>query len=1316
LKGGKSTTALLILGLLGLPDLASSEARPRPGARTGGFRLYARALGALTVNRVYCGLTATGEICRDSTGSGFAGGGFWPKGTANQYVFNSGFQLAGVIDRAAGFEWAGDTSSATFYNPAGGGDGEPVRPIHNAGDPVDLAGWPAAAWVPKGDASEELFSPLLRERRSASQGDVWWLSWDGNAALASPTTRQHPLGVLLEQRGMGWNFPAGNEDILYFIYTIYNITSTDPAAYAAVRPAMRDILLEKARDFHRLNNQRYGLQIPDDGYAIQDLYVAFAADMDVGDAGLNYASVNLPFALGYTYDRSFSPLPDWTFDPGIFGPPFFAGTGFVGVKFLQSPLNQQGEQLGLTLFGTTVGGGSFEDPSSAEQLYRYFSATLNPALGDSQCNTGNPRITRICFLNNAESGDMRFFQSSGPLTLTPGASGSIVVAYIFAAPVKDPACEPPCAIRPEDPTILTDAGRIVDGVNAIDRLSGYLGFSDANDNGQVEQEEFEVVPGSLLGKARVAQAVFDGGFLLPFAPEPSPFFLIPGDNQVTVLWQPSPSEKAGDPFFTSANLASITPPGGGAPVPNPLYDPNYRQNDVEGYRVYRGRVDSPNSLQLLAQFDYAGTLISDYQGQVNPVPACAPEIGIDAAANPATGIDLCDYDTPAPGAARVKHVDVPLVGPVVQVRLGRRAALATGEAILLGADTAVTGQEGGCLRSGNPAQCDLRDTGVPFVYVDETARNNLRYFYAVTAFDINSFQSGPSSLESPRVAKPVTPVTAASNYQNTGEVAVSMRGRGAALDNTAPVPTIDPGTGRFSGPFPPANDFDFGLGNFVQELIAGPGTFSLTLDSIGLGSAHDNLPSIYHFTAASGGNNTLVSLPILQDQTVVTHTNSTSFPAISPDASLAQRYGGNDQYKLTARMQMNLQGLYYTNAWGRGCVNSAPGFAPSIALRVEGCEYNGQRWFDGPSPETNETVDHPQATHPPNATTNTLTGGSTNAGALSGVANIYIPHSYETLENVYRNVEGALAGVQRAADFNVYWGAGGLVDSVIDVTHNVAVQFSPVIGSSYGILNASASAGGGSKDGRSDVLTNVDMGCVEPWRSFPSVGGSGGIYGCTAPTAYALSQTAIPGPVAFVTGSTSNAPAAAAAPRPGAGFILYLPGTYSVVELAGGALPAAGAVWSLRSYVGSTRGGQGAAGDRGPYTFTPRPRPLTATGVSLQVDFDVINQQVAATETDLEQIHTVPDPYYVTNAFERTTQGKVIKFVNLPAQAIIRIYSSSGILVDLLEHRSETFGGAATWNVLNRNNHVVGSGVYFYHIESGGARRVGRMTIVNFAE
>ena len=73
----------------------------------------------------------------------------------------------------------------------------------------------------------------------------------------------------------------------------------------------------------------------------------------------------------------------------------------------------------------------------------------------------------------------------------------------------------------------------------------------------------------------------------------------------------------------------------------------------------------------------------------------------------------------------------------------------------------------------------------------------------------------------------------------------------------------------------------------------------------------------------------------------------------------------------------------------------------------------------------------------------------------------------------------------------------------------------------------------------------------------------------------------------------------------------------------------------------------------------------------------------------------------------------MIKFVNLPQDAVIRIYSSSGVLVTLLEHHSTTFGGAMDWNVRNRTGRRMASGVYFYHVEAGDARRVGRLTIVN---
>ncbi len=1326
----KAVVVILVAALATLP--ASAHAGPEPGARGRGFRIFARPLGALTINRIYCGLDSSGQVCADSLGSSTIGGGYWPKGTANQYVFNSGLQLAGIIGPDGG-PWASDTTGAFFFDPKGTTpSSEQVQPIYNTQsasdnaficgigsfgcnsgttDPVALA-----ARVPAADANANLYNQLLQGRTAASQGDVWWLSWDGNPGLLAG--RPHPLGVVVEQRGLGWNFPSGNEDIIYFIYTFYNVTSINPADYAAVRPGMREILIQQANTFQQRNEATFGISLPDGGYTITNMFANFSADMDVGSATQNYASVNVPFALGYTYENTFSRFAGWTFDPAIFGAPFFAGTGFVGVKYLKSPV-VNGQEVGLSLFSnTTNGGGDLNDPRDVKQLYRYVSGTLSPAFGDGACNF-NPQTDKICFIRTASPFDMRFFQSSGPLTLAPGEFGSVVVAYLFAAPVAtggSAAC-PTCDIKPGNAAItanLDDPNVVASGVNPIDSITGFLSATDGNGDGVLTQEEFVVVPGSLLGKAKVAQAVFDNQFLLPFAPDAPEFFLIPGDNQVTVMWRPSPSEQGGDPFYAIASQATVLcDPDDvmSGQCPNPLYDPNYREFDVEGYRVYRGRVDAPNALRLLAQFDQIGTVISDYAGQIQPSALCAPELGVT------TNCPIV-YDPIAPGLPRSAHVDVPLVGAITQVKLGDRALLANNEAIILSQDITPNsiGSAGSCAPSICPA---LSDTGVPFVYVDNTVRNNFRYFYSVTAFDINSFQSGPSNLESARVTKPVTPVRPAGNYANAGTLtSVTIEGRGVTLDHNAPLPTIDGATGQFSGPFPAASDWTIGFGDFVAAVLSQPGSFAAHLDSISLGSPYDGIPHLYWWTATSGNNSASFSVAILQTQEIGVRSGATSFSAVPADPALASRYGGGAGYTIPGQVGMSLPGPDYMTIYGRGCVNTRPGFAAAGE-----CTYNGSRWFDGPSPANNETAVDPIAGNGPNFTAFDMSGNYNNAGALTGVTTIFQAQSYQAAQNTYRGTEGAYAAAKRAADFNLYWGAGGLIDSVIDVTHNVPVPFrDSVIGGSWGVLNQSAAQPSGlniSFDRRTE-LTATDMGCVEPLRSLGAAAQSPIVCGTSAlgdGPQYILSNTVIPGPIAmFSLGSTTNARVSAAAANNG--FVLYISGDVFTFELTGGAVPASGTVWSLRQYVGAISGGNGAAGDFGPYVYS-NPEgvmPVTAVGVDLRASFDVVNQVNAPTEANLAQVHTVPDPYYVTSEFEQSTDTKVIKFVNLPQDAVVRIYSSSGVLVNLLEHHSTTFGGALDWNVRNRNNQVVASGVYFYHIESGNARRVGRFTIVNFAQ
>jgi hypothetical protein len=1283
-------TRTVLLGVVGAFALAAvtppevvnaatvtAAARPKPGAPKRSFRLFARSLGAFTVNRVLCGLNADGEVCVDSTNSSTIGGGFWPKGTADQYVFNSGLQIAGIIGSDANPEWQGDTTGAFFFDPKGTTQhGEQVEPIFNTNNPDDLAfiSDPAstdpaalAARVPSGDATADLYNPLLQGRSFASQADVWWLSWDGNPSLNAG--RKHPLGILVEQRGIGWNFPVGNADIIYFVYTFYNVTASDPSVYAAVRPGMRDILAQQGAIFQARNEATFGVTLPDGGYTVNNLFAAFSADMDVAEATVNYSSVNVPFALGYVYAHDFTGAAGWTFDPSIFSPPFFAGSGFVGVKYLKSPV-VNGQEVGLTLFSNTINGGAFNDAQTTTQLYRYLSNNISVAAGDAACNTGNAQQTHICFVNNTAPDDMRFFQSSGPLNLAPGQFGSIVVAYIFAAPVITGSCSGPgsCDLNPGDPRKLSDPAALAVGANPVDSVTGYRGFRSGNP--VVVQDSIDVVPGSLLGKALVAQAVFNNGFLLPFAPETPEFFLIPGDNQVTVLWRPSASETTGDPFFATAS-ALLTPEG----APNPLYDPNYRQFDVEGYRIYRGRVDSPNSLALVAQFDFAGTVINDFTGQVNPTVGCAPELGIRNA-DPTIGCPVA-FDSLVEGVAPTVSNPVPLSGDIVQVKRGERTALATGDAINLKADT-IKG---------------LRDTGVPFTFVDRGVRSNLRYFYAVTAFDINSFQSGPSSIESPRSTKPITPVVPGSNLVSTAVVTHTVEGRSGPVTGT--IPSIDAATGKFSGPFPPADgaNIDF-IGQFVQNIFSGTGTFSATLIGLSLGDARNGIPVGYTYeTSSSTGVLDTVTVGVVQgvdDNTDVTG-ESPPFPGATANDALAAKFGVPAGFVQSGIIHNNTPGYEVLGGWGRGC------FVAGIL--GDNCQFNGPRWFQGP----NETKADPNAGNV--AGTGDATDNN-NAGELPGVLTIQEPQSYTQMTGAARQTDAFLSGGIRAADFNVYWGAAGKVDSVIDITHDVVVPFmADSIGGGWGFLNQSGTTGAGSGDATPGVLSFADFGCVgvfnDPNRQPDQT------LACTAGTVYLLQDTAIPGPVAIYGGAPVQTPVA----RPNPGFGMYLAGYIFMFELAPGAgVPATGTIWTMRSYSGVVNGSAGS------YSFTPSTRPFSALGAVIRVNFDVTNSVAASTKGDLSRVHTVPDPYYVTNQFEQTTTSKIVKFVNLPTDAIIRIYSSSGVLVNLLEHHSGTLGGEEDWNVRNRNNEVVASGVYFFHIEAGDARRVGRFTIVNFTQ
>ena len=1259
----------------------TAAAKPEPGApsRPRARSLFAGSGLLLDANRQVCGLANVGEVCVAFAGSPVGGGGFWPKGTPDQYIFNSGLQLAGIVSPSAGFAWASDTTGAYFFDPRGTqGHGDGVTGIFNSVDPADAAAWPNGAVIR--DAS--LYNGALLGLETISQQDSWVRYWEGDPTFLSG--RSHPMGILVEQRSLAWNYPSGNEDIIYFIFTFYNVTArASSGAYnnATIPAAVQAEIAAIGDNFQNVNEARFGLAIPDGGYEIEDMYAGFGMDADVAVFSQNYSTAVLPFQIGTTYTGTFLPEVGWQFPPDVFGAPFAEAPGFVGVKYLRSPESSPGVQVGLTMFSNSLNSGTgFPDAVGVQQLFRYLSGYLGGP--DLPCTVGGTnyaiaRLRRLCFLATNQA-DARFFQASGPFVLPPGESRSIVVAYIHAAPLAAPlAALPGGGIGGNNiPGVpFTGDSIFIDPtkVRPIDRVMGWVSESDLDGDGEIEQRGdsgFEIVtePRSLLDKALVAQAVYDAQFLLPFSPTAPEFYLVPGDNQVTVVWQPSVTETNGDPYFAIASNPA-----------SPLYDPNFRQTDVEGYRVYRGRTSG--SLELIGQFDYAGSTFTDFTGNFDYGSSCAPELGITA-------------------GCPTFPTDHAIAGNVIQVKNGGRVELASGSVLNLQADTAVSG--------GNSGFPELEDNGVPFAFVDVGVRNSFTYFYTVTAFDVNSFKSGPSSIESPRVTKSTIPRKGAANIAVASLQSGMFGDDNVLLDPSASF-GIDAATGKFTGPPPPTNALVGAFAPLVQQLLpalsleAKIDSLSARTDGDGGCPVSNGLAACYliyvTFTKDGVPQQFVLNEPwpvwVSFDGITNIHTALGAVP-IPADSVSADRFGipqGFAQFNATVEATLR-EYIRFSSFEGQAARRGLIAGTANASLSP-----GGSRWFTG----TAETENHP--------------GYGIRVGHLTGVDTVWAPINHTDVDpgtagaQIYANSGElqcfgyAFAGLSRMADVAVTWGAGGQIASVRDVTHHVNVLFKTDYGASFGFVGDFN--GNGYIDLRDFNYTNI---------------GSQWFNGATQPAGLGCAHTD-PGPAGrrallaqptMLPVSVENVPSAGT----GTGFGLYINGERYIFRLTGGTPPAAGTVWTLRTYAGTVRSSTATLGSFTPsgYSYSPTDRNPIIPG--LKVVFNVAGSTDVTAEdaATLSNVHTVPDPYYVTSSLEFTANNKTVNFVNLPPQALIRIYSASGILVQVLAHNDPTLGGQASWNLRNRNNQFVASGVYFYHVETpSGQTKVGRFTIVNFA-
>jgi hypothetical protein len=1275
----------------GAAPAGSRASAVRPYAGSSAFRLFAGSRNVLlAANRVSCNVNNVGHTCVSPTGSAVYGGGSWPRGTGDQYIFNGGLQVAAIVPPDAGFAWAGDTVGAYFMD--GRGDqqvGQALEGLFDSRRASDWIGWPAAATV----RDTSLFDVSLIGRRAASDQDTWVRYWDGSL---NSSGRQHAMGLVVDQRTLVFSRPWANRDIVYFIYRLINATSREPASYRGLEDAgyaegeLAQLADLGSRFQHTAEAADPALQVPDTGFSFSNLYVGYDQDPDIGNAGFNVSTAILPFAMGLAYKADFNE-PTWEYPADAFSAPAFAqAPGLTGAAFLQSLKNPtSGSAYGITIWTSYGDAPPFTYPIGTSQLYRYLAGSPSPATGDGSCYVPDPLSRHVCYPIQAPV-DAHYMQSTGPVTLRPGEGATVVMALVFAAPVDtEPASGSGTYALPAfslAPYVTPGIGTMAPGypataeslaalgsvqVRPVERAAGWAGFSDANGDGRIEPEEVRTVPYSLLHKAQVAQAVFQSRFLVPEAPEPPVFFAVPGDGKVTIAWQKSITEVAGDPYFAVASQPT-----------SPLYDPDYRQFDVEGYRVWRGR--SAGDLRLVAQFDHEGTVFTDYTGQFWYGSQCAPELGITAACP--------SFPNP-----------VPLAGNVIQVPPGGRVRLANGSIALFRSDTAVTGGA-----SGLPS---LTDTSVPFVFVDQPLQNGFAYFYSVTAFDVNSIASGYSSLESPMVVKAATPRAASSNAQGAQLVTGVFGGDGTPLQPTAPWPAIDPATGTFGGPIPPANGASIRLLAGIPEAMP-PGDYAVRVDSIGPGfvaAFFATYPRLY--LTVMGGEDTLtsvfsLSVPAYGAPTALDSVTAT-LRLVPYDSSRARLLGlaFTQDVRMLTRFSWLVTPLS-ANGVGNALIAGrygVPGDAAGEASRY----LLHSRWFDE------------GGTEPPQPTIDPYGSASRTNGALTGVSLIYSPLAYRVevgTSIASHQINASARGVQYAAaswypaDIVVTWGAGGAL-TVRDSTHRTDLPFKKSLQVGWGFVNERAFgpagiAAGDLDDGTGAVQIGV-AGYHHLYGLYPVCNAEWWGIHC-AP----LESTAELEPVDWTNDGAPD----------GAGIMLVVNGEPFIMAM--NALPAAGTKWHLRAVGGNgltatcTPGLPSSLGAvptscRG-YDYTPAAvRPAYAPGLEVRLRV-TRGFEITAAAGDLSRVHTVPDPYYYVSAYETTVPDRQLHFVNLPDRAIVRIYSSSGILVTILQHDDPTGGGEEPWNLESRNGHHVASGVYFFHVEApDGTSHVGRFTIVN---
>ncbi|MFQ6105224.1 MAG: hypothetical protein ACE5OP_13195, partial [Candidatus Glassbacteria bacterium] len=463
------------------------------------------------------------------------GTGFWPGNTPNNYVFGTGVWIAGLAD--IDFDGAQDTVFLQAYDPVSGGTefregrygqdpNSSLATVFSSADATteetewNLENWPDEFRILDEDPESDTYLQMIPFVRSDQDLVTIYNTFEGAPIYG----RNVPFEI--RQRSMAYT--AGlSRQVIFFIFEIENIS-------------------DRAVGWEPIT--------------LEDAWMGYLSDMDIGETFADdrtsffttmedpETAETIPINMGFAWDNDFT-------ESNFVGTP-----GFIGIAYLQSPgndfdlIDNDGDgMVDESPFNgiDDDGDGVVDDqPDEVDQLglVNYTFDCNSPCMTrpDPRSDPEGFRVMKCdppdeCY-ETTEDVDIRFLISSGPFRLSPAEAHTIVLAFVFARAIGDPPIVNVYGTPPRpDPT---------DDV-----------FRD------------------FLTVKQTVQAIYDLNFLQASPPPRPNMTLIPGDRQVTILWDDSPVFSADKTYDEFVKI-----------------DPNYRQYDFEGFKLWRSRTGNYSTL------------------------------------------------------------------------------------------------------------------------------------------------------------------------------------------------------------------------------------------------------------------------------------------------------------------------------------------------------------------------------------------------------------------------------------------------------------------------------------------------------------------------------------------------------------------------------------------------------------------------------------------------------------------------------------------------------------------------------------------------